>query len=300
MQHLLTAQEVDCLRHECYRLHADLANQGIDLCNQDCMLEPDGNLPPEGAPARTDAESYLQVRCKAHCARSREIMEGLLMHKLPSAVLRVLGYDDLDSIAASCCPLLFNEHYVVKPSRRAGRFAWHTDAAHQHEAALCLGGPSNVDSDALLEYVSFWCPLDDIDSTNGALVLLPRSAPQPPFPWQTAANDQCEAWLRRHADGHAHAALVHAGDAVIFSSRLWHCSEPNTSAADRRVFYCQYSMTPIGGDSPLACAVRTSPRPAMLEESGVAPIDLPRARSGEDNTEPGTASDPQRDARRGG
>uniref|UniRef100_A0A7S4EZE5 Phytanoyl-CoA dioxygenase n=1 Tax=Chrysotila carterae TaxID=13221 RepID=A0A7S4EZE5_CHRCT len=229
MQHLLTAQEVDCLRHECYRLHADLANQGIDLCNQDCMLEPDGNLPPEGAPARTDAESYLQ-----------------------------------------------------------------------HEAALCLGGPSNVDSDALLEYVSFWCPLDDIDSTNGALVLLPRSAPQPPFPWQTAANDQCEAWLRRHADGHAHAALVHAGDAVIFSSRLWHCSEPNTSAADRRVFYCQYSMTPIGGDSPLACAVRTSPRPAMLEESGVAPIDLPRARSGEDNTEPGTASDPQRDARRGG
>lgn len=39
---------------------------------------------------------------------------------------------------------------------------------------------------------------------------------------------------------------VPAGGAVVFSSRLWHCSGPNGTDRVRRVFYAQYSEKPIG------------------------------------------------------
>lgn len=38
---------------------------------------------------------------------------------------------------------------------------------------------------------------------------------------------------------------VPAGGAVVFSSRLWHCSGPNGTDRARRVFYAQFSEEPI-------------------------------------------------------
>jgi hypothetical protein len=55
--------------------------------------------------------------------------------------------------------------------------------------------------------------------------------------------------------------MLALGDAVAFSSRVWHRSQPNTSHSDRRVFYAQYSRTVLGmaEDSPLALAIPTCP-----------------------------------------
>lgn len=117
-------------------------------------------------------------------------------------------------------------------------------------------------SSQLLEeasYTSVWCALDDVDESNGAMLLLPFDAPQPASPWFLPADGACEAWLGSEGRRHSVAAHVQAGDVVVFSSRLWHCSEPNMSDTPRRAFYAQYSPKAIGGESPIWLAIRTEP-----------------------------------------
>ena len=65
-----------------------------------------------------------------------------------------------------------------------------------------------------------------------------------------------------------------AGDAVLFASTLWHASEPNTSTAERRAFYAQYSRGPLGGARPLALAVRTDPGPLPSDATPLPPSQL--------------------------
>lgn len=52
---------------------------------------------------------------------------------------------------------------------------------------------------------------------------------------------------------------VSAGDVVLFSSRLWHCSPPNTTDGTRRVLYAQYSVGQLSAtrssELPLCMAV---------------------------------------------
>ena len=95
-------------------------------------------------------------------------MQNLLERKLAGVLRATLSADSV---------YLFNEHFVVKPPG-AGRFAWHTDAAHQLEAVLALS--ASPASHQLAEYASAWIALDDVDASNGQLLLLPRDAPQPP------------------------------------------------------------------------------------------------------------------------
>ena len=221
---------------------------------------------------RTDAQAYLRARKLA----DHDVLAELILTILPSAVFAILG----------CRPYLFNEHFVAKPARVATSFCWHTDAAHQLEALLALSPPCTGAANAsneeeggnAHEYVSLWIPLDDISESNGALILLPRDASlpsdgtraAPPPPWHQPANDDVESWFSTHGTrtrASVTTAGLGAGDAVLFSSRLWHCSEPNRSEHDRRVYYAQYSRRPIGSGqgaacpslSPLSLAVPTTP-----------------------------------------
>ena len=296
---LLTSVELEALRAECDSLNGALEAEGRDLCEEDCVLDVLADLPAETAAARSDADAYFAERLEGRRPEHAAAIRGLLMQRLP-AVARLL----LDDCEAGGAPCLFNEHYVRKPARVAGPFSWHTDVAHQHEATLALGGASAAPAD----YISAWCAvrqesaspmtpalrcldaqrfprgrcaLDDIDESNGALLLLPRDGPQPPGDrWHEPPSDANAAWLATEGVAHAHASLVPAGTAVVFSSRSWHASAPNLGDADRRAFYVQYSAAPITGAlgggvrAPLAFAVRTEPTNPPSELRAVA---LPRA-----------------------
>ena len=239
----VSAEDVELLRRDCGRLRANYEDEA--LCELSCVLEAEDALLMH---SRCDGEEYLVTRGTP--AADRDSMRALLLCKLPALVIAAL-----DSASAVADLRLFNEHFVVKPARIASSFRWHTDAAHQLEALCAVAGAHN-----LPEYVSVWIPLDDLhgDGSNGALTLLPLDAPQPPDgdPMQPASA-AAERWLHEHARGHVLSSRgLRAGDAIIFSSRLWHMSEPNLSACERRVHYSQYSIGPIGGAAaPLALAV---------------------------------------------
>mmetsp|Transcript_18961 Transcript_18961/g.35751 ORF Transcript_18961/g.35751 Transcript_18961/m.35751 type:complete len:148 (-) Transcript_18961:134-577(-) len=105
------------------------------------------------------------------------------------------------------------------------------------------------------QYVSAWIALDKMTKQNGSLVVLPltegKTEPSgPPDPGQDQSQNsvtiECEA-----------------GDCVVFSDTLWHCSGPNRSEDERRVAYAQYTSSPLCGPKstlPLRFAV-----PCVLE-----------------------------------
>lgn len=88
-------------------------------------------------------------------------------------------------------------------------------------------------------YISAWCPLDDISAVNGALQLQSLADPDKTI-----------------------TPYLSAGSVIFFQSNVWHCSAPNTSLQPRRVFYAQYSSSPILASSndpfPLCMAVPTN------------------------------------------
>lgn len=233
VENVLSAAELALLRREADALHAAL---DTDLAaDENCVLEALPSGMPDGSAARTSWDAYLARRAAAPA--DRVILQNLLERKLAGVLRATLSTDSLSTDSV----YLFNEHFVVKPPG-AGRFAWHTDAAHQLEAVLALGG-----DDALAEYASAWVALDDVDASNGQLLLLPRDAPQPPGarPLEPAGA-AASAWLESaEAAGHVVRPTARAGDAVVFAATLWHASEPNASSADRRAYYAQYSRSPI-------------------------------------------------------
>ena len=270
---LLTAAELAVLRTECDTLRAAVALD--DLVEQDCVVEvPPGATLPDNAPARRDAAEYLHARDPGQKAGMTP--GHLVLHTLPAVAAAALTDGHQHE------PLfLFNEHYICKPGGGGGGpFRWHTDAAHQLEALVALQAPGIEPPE---DYISLWVALDDITCDNGALILLPRVESQPPDASCLApASAETEHWLEHSARGLLTTAGMRAGDAVLFSSTLWHCSCANTSAATRRAFYVQYSRAPLcgaDGSSPLALAVPTSDESVDLgaERSArvrVVPLDV--------------------------
>ena len=265
---LLTADELSLLREDSHSLLEALTARGGNLIDEACVLDPVDAM-PEGHAARTQIEAYVLSRRAQHPVAAAEALQILLLSKLPAAV---------EAAGAGSGAFLFNEHHVVKPSGASTSFRWHTYAAHQLEAVLALR-PSDSDADgdstldAQADYTSVWCALDDIDETNGTLLLLPRDASQPPCPWHQPADAVVEDWLESTGRPLAVAATVRAGDAIVFSSQLWHCSEQNVSAAPRRAFYAQYSPHIVGAPSaPICLAIPTSPRAAL--PPSLTPIEL--------------------------
>jgi hypothetical protein len=199
---LLGPNEVELLRRECSALRESISD--AELCDLDCCLE----LPTDAAeddPARSDADAYLRMRAPPSESGALEALRRLVLSKLPAAAAAALGRDDMR---------LFNEHYVVKPAKSAQPFGWHTDAAHQLEALVALRSSSCTAAE-LPRYLSIWIPLDPIDSSNGALVLLPATAPQPPraSPLQPA-QEGTEAWLDS-CGSCVSASNLEPGDAVL-------------------------------------------------------------------------------------
>jgi len=104
-------------------------------------------------------------------------------------------------------------------------------------------------------YVSAWCPLDDTTLENGTLVVLPAHKE----PSVSVDEDVGPVPLKDGDQAGVQPLEVAAGDVVLFTSSLWHCSPPNLTKRVRRVLYVQYSrgvITPtLSSVDPLNLAV---------------------------------------------
>lgn len=290
---VLDAQEIELLREDAHKLLAALHERGGDLFEESCVLEPVPAGIPEDAAARTCFGPYLELREARHTGTSARLLESLLLSKLPSMAAAIGAHNSFlfnehhvvkptgettsfrwhtvslwwsrplrwHSLSlrpkkwATVNPLSTTSHVTANPNSLQ-------DAAHQLEAIFALQEASSTSSPVVQEevadYTSVWCALDDIDSSNGALLLLPQNVPQPPLPWYLPANDVAEQWLHEEGRSFAVLAAIKTGDVVVFSSRLWHCSEPNLSGMARHAYYVQYAEQAIGGESPISLAIPTA------------------------------------------
>ncbi|KAG5185502.1 hypothetical protein JKP88DRAFT_268312 [Tribonema minus] len=213
---------------------------------------------PDTHSARVNASKYQDLRwsrCGVDFGREhKSLVADVLFRQLPELLLSLTQQQHHDqappaAAAAREAPapqqrqlVLFNEQYICKPPRSAVNFRWHRDADEQLAMVLATA-PHQAPA---LHYYSVWVALDDAAADNGCLVVLPASSSAHAAPEQDGAA----------ADAEAVALPVRAGDAVAFTSDLWHCSGPNVTRRARRAFYAQYSAAPImAGGSPLSFAV---------------------------------------------
>jgi ectoine hydroxylase-related dioxygenase (phytanoyl-CoA dioxygenase family) len=164
-------------------------------------------LPPatlERSPsARHDALAFDTIR--SAWPLTREGRDVLFGHRLRSLVRDLLGNE----------AVLFNEQYIVKPSRSGtyGAFGWHRDS----DSVVRATGENKI------PYISVWVALDDATESNGCLVVRPLGS-----------DDDDEVLLE-----------VASGTAIVMSSLLWHRSGPNTTQFSRRAWMPQFSSRAI-------------------------------------------------------
>jgi len=126
---------------------------------------------------------------------------------------------------------LFNDQYVVKGAEVGTRFEWHQDSGY-------VGYPHPP-------YLTCWCALDDVDSSNGTVWLLPygRAGTREIVPHRKDAGTSDLVGYFGPDDGIP--VVAPAGSIACFSSTLFHRSGPNTTPRLRRAYIVQYSPEPI-------------------------------------------------------
>jgi len=208
----------------------DNQESSCDLVERGCSFDPMEDIvatfPPYHS-VRSNLEEYTSMRY-----RHDGVLGNFSRHdKDFNRMMRTVFFPAATTILGSESVFLFNEHFVIKPAYSPIQFSWHTDENEQ------LAGLSTLNTKDILEYVSIWVALDDTNSLNGGLVVM-------------------------DGDDKTKELEVEAGSAILFSSKLLHCSRPNQTAASRRVYYAQFSAHPILGRNskfPLCFAVRVSP-----------------------------------------
>ena len=198
---------LDGLREECARL----------LAETDARMEARG-VESEGI------SHYRKRYFISNAWRSSPVISDFLFSDLMAAVGRATLGDDV---------YLFHEQYVVKAAERGTKFAWHQDSGyigHYHRP-----------------YLSCWCALDDMTVENGTVYVLPyaRAGMQPDELFDHRVEDGSNDKVGYHGDDPGVAAPVPAGSMVVFSSRTFHRSGPNTTGRMRRVYLAQYSAEPV-------------------------------------------------------
>lgn len=126
---------------------------------------------------------------------------------------------------------LFLDQFVVKAAERGMKFGWHQDSGY-----IPFDHPP---------YLTCWIPLDDVTEANGTVYLLPYSQlgirTRVTHISEPGTNDM----VGYFGDLPGVPALVPAGSIVCFASTVFHRSGPNTTDQMRRVYLCQYSLSPI-------------------------------------------------------
>jgi ectoine hydroxylase-related dioxygenase (phytanoyl-CoA dioxygenase family) len=132
----------------------------------------------------------------------------------------------------------FFNQYVVKFAEVGSTFQWHQDSGYVAERKRSPHKP----------YLTCWCPLDDVDESNGTIYVLPFSRTPDRGVTEHRTDEKSNDLVGYFGDDPGDPVVVPAGSVVVFSSLLLHRSGPNTTDRARRVFLAQYSAEPIMRD----------------------------------------------------
>lgn len=152
----LTHDDLRCLWSECTS-----TNGGFDLSELGASIDLfEHSVISEESSIRVSETDFFDERWKDFdtSPEFESIMKDILLRKLPYVVSRLYSVDS--------SLYLFNEHYVVKNVNSDLEFRWHTDANEQLPSIPVPSRP---------EYVSVWCPLQDVSPLNGSIAF-PRGS----------------------------------------------------------------------------------------------------------------------------
>jgi ectoine hydroxylase-related dioxygenase (phytanoyl-CoA dioxygenase family) len=227
---LLGDDSVQTLRFEAETLRElacfpDASNRMIDASTRSCVFE---TTPSHLLEANPQLGVSLRAFCDHRSAKPfrHEALKILIASNVTELAIQLLG-------TSTCC--LFNEQYIIKssctesPSSTA--FGWHRDSDW-----LPVG--------EFPHYLSIWVALDDVDETNGCLVVRPGSHAADIESAGTTGGEQLSLPLA-------------AGSAVVMLNTLQHASGVNMSRFSRRAWMAQYSAAPVidSSSNPIALAI---------------------------------------------
>lgn len=217
LENALTPDQLELLRSKCSELieevDAEMDRQGVT----------------EMGIQRKGARYFMGHPSKGHSELYDFIYSDLMLDSLR----KILGPDVYIS----------HEQYVVKMAASDSTFAWHQDSGYvgrEHDP-----------------YVTCWIALDDVHEKNGPVFLLPFS--EHPESLEIIPHEKRMTPSGGHemvgyqGDKKGLCMTCKAGSIVFFTSRTLHCSGPNESNDQRRVYLVQYGKEPLNRDE---CAIR--------------------------------------------
>ncbi len=121
---------------------------------------------------------------------------------------------------------MYWEQLVAKPPQARTELPWHQDDGY---------APTDPPG-----YVTCWLALDDADTSNGCIWVIPESHRDGIYPHRMDGPN-----FRNGIDGFAGDTRgipvpIRKGQALLFNSLLFHRSGPNTSDTNRRAWIIQY------------------------------------------------------------
>lgn len=123
----------------------------------------------------------------------------------------------------------FNQFVTKMPDANAGKstFPWHQDNGY-----VTIEPPTNF---------TIWIALDDVDTHNGCVYVLPQSHKKGLLEHRPAGTDNWHLTLDLDTDDNGVPAILKAGEAVAFTGLTLHRSLLNESDLPRRGFFIEYA-----------------------------------------------------------
>lgn len=179
-------------------------------------------------------------------------LQGFLFGPLMAAVCRAtLGPE----------AYLFLEQFVVKGADTGMELGWHQDAGY-----LPFTPPL---------YITAWVALDDVNEDNGTVFILPYSAAgtreRVAHKLEAGSNDK----VGYFGDNPGIPVIAPAGSMAIFTCNTLHRSGGNSTAAPRRAYLGQYSVSPVmrpDGQGPRHFADPFLKDGAVVEQPGIGEL----------------------------
>ena len=193
---------LEALRAECDVLSGDFKRQNDGNLSSSCILEPMANFNASSSLVRSQRRLYLRERARV----------AFTSATISSFVFGSGHFKDILSAILGPEIYLLNEQYIIKPPGMgiASSFPWHRDADSMRREGTLNFYP----------YVSVWCALDAVNERNGGLCMLPVGK----TPAEMNNTDHDRKTILK----------MNAGDAVIISHDVWHCSTSRVYAESYR------------------------------------------------------------------
>jgi phytanoyl-CoA hydroxylase len=134
--------------------------------------------------------------------------------------------DAMEQLIGPNLMLWFTQFVTKMPDGNSGKseFPWHQDNGY-----IAIEPPTNV---------TLWIALDDVDTENGCVWIIPRSHLKGLLPHR---KKNADSWfLELKVEGDGEPAIMKAGEGVAFTGLTLHRSKLNHTNKARRAFFFEY------------------------------------------------------------